>query len=63
MTLLAPDRTVLLRAGQGAHVPSGQPHWVRNDGDRELRFLLASSPRASGDRICVDTADWRAAAP
>ena len=63
MTLLAPDRTVLLRAGQGVHVPAGQPHWVRNDGDRVLRFLLASGPRATDDRTCVDTADWKAAAP
>ncbi|MGN6313249.1 MAG: cupin domain-containing protein [Rhodanobacteraceae bacterium] len=45
-----------LRGGEGLHVPPGAPHQMRNDGTRELRFLVISSPKSHGDRIAAPAA-------
>lgn len=39
-----------LRAGEGLHVPPGQAHQVRNEGNMEIRLLVVSSPKSHGDR-------------
>lgn len=44
------DRTYPLRAGDGIHVSPKQAHQIRNESAAEVRFLVISAPRASGDR-------------
>lgn len=39
-----------LRAGDGVHVAPKQAHRLRNISDSDVRFLVISSPRATGDR-------------
>lgn len=44
-----------LRPGQGIELPSGNAHQARNDGTRDARFLVISSPPHQGDRRETDT--------
>lgn len=48
------ERRVLLREGQGLHVPPGQPHRFVNASSSEVRFLVVSSPPSHGDRTNLD---------
>ena len=38
-------------AKESIHIPKGTKHRIKNDGDRDLVFLLISEPRAQNDRI------------
>lgn len=42
-----------LPSGHGLHVPPGEAHQVRNDGNADARMLVVSSPRSHGDRTEV----------
>lgn len=44
------DRTYLLKVGDGIHVSPKQAHQIRNESDADVRFLVISAPRATGDR-------------
>ncbi|MBY6188157.1 cupin domain-containing protein [Marinobacter hydrocarbonoclasticus] len=39
-----------LRMGEGAAVPSGAAHQIRNSGDADLHCLVISTPPSHGDR-------------
>lgn len=41
---------LVLAAGQGIEIPPGVPHQFRNPFDREVVFLVVSSPTTKGDR-------------
>lgn len=58
MTLRTPDGVERILSGQGLHIAAGTPHWVRNDDDSDLIFLLASSPGTNGDRVATPTEAW-----
>lgn len=45
------DHVLDVRAGQGVHVPPGVPHRFVNAGERDVRFLVISSPSTAGDRV------------
>ena len=45
-----------LAKGDALHVPPRTVHKVFNDGPSDARFLVISSPRASGDRVNLDGA-------
>ncbi|QTL04667.1 cupin domain-containing protein [Aquabacter sp. L1I39] len=62
MTIQWPEGVNRLGRRQGLHVPAGMPHWVRNDGESELVFLLFSAPSTMRDREPVDPSLWSAAA-
>lgn len=44
------ERTHALRSGDGVMVAPNQAHAIRNESVSEVRFLVISAPRASGDR-------------
>jgi len=44
-------RTVTLRPGEGALVPPGAAHRLRNASDRGLEILVTSEPPSHGDRV------------
>lgn len=46
----AADRVLELGPGDGVQVVPKQAHRIRNDGDTDLRVLVISAPRATGDR-------------
>lgn len=40
----------ILNAGEGLHVPAGQPHTLSNQNEQPLEFLVVSTPPSHGDR-------------
>ena len=40
-------------AGNGIHVPAGEPHQLCNKESRDLHFLVISQPKSHGDRVLV----------
>lgn len=44
------EHSYTLRPGDGIHVAPKQAHQIRNESGAEVRFLVISAPRASGDR-------------
>ncbi|MBX7152173.1 cupin domain-containing protein [bacterium] len=49
-TLKINDDIVQLSAGEGIVIEPGTPHQFRNDSDRDVRFLVVSTPKSHGDR-------------
>jgi mannose-6-phosphate isomerase-like protein (cupin superfamily) len=45
---------VVLQARQGARVPPGELHCVRNRGGVDAEFLVVSQPPSHGDRVAAD---------
>ena len=43
--------TLMLRAGDGIHVPPGIVHQFRNESEDDVFFLVISQPPSHGDRI------------
>jgi mannose-6-phosphate isomerase-like protein (cupin superfamily) len=41
----------LVSEGEGIHVPAGIPHQFRNLSDKDVIFIVTSSPPSHGDRI------------
>jgi mannose-6-phosphate isomerase-like protein (cupin superfamily) len=44
------DREVRLQTGSGIEVAPGAAHQMANDSDRDVRFLVISTPTTRGDR-------------
>lgn len=42
---------ITLTARQGLEVPPGMAHVFRNDSQRDVEFLVVSSPKSHGDRV------------
>jgi mannose-6-phosphate isomerase-like protein (cupin superfamily) len=40
-----------LHAGQGISVPNGLNHYIANEGENDLKFLVFSAPPTEADRI------------
>ncbi len=43
-------RLIVMTAGEGAWIPPGIPHQMKNDSGDELHFLVISQPPSHGDR-------------
>lgn len=50
-TMVFPDESVNLRAGEGLEIPPGKPHQFKNPSEKDVRFLVISVPKNQGDRI------------
>ena len=44
------SRPIALNAGEGAWIPAGAAHQMRNDSEEEVHFLVISQPPSHGDR-------------
>lgn len=50
-TMVIDGQAISLACGDSLHVPAGALHQFRNDGVRNVRFLVISAPRSGWDRI------------
>ena len=49
-TVEANGKIIVLRPGQGVHIPSRVPHQFKNDSSGKVEFLVISAPPSHGDR-------------
>lgn len=49
-----PQKEELLLPGEGIEIPPLQPHQMTNPFPEDAEFLVVSSPRSHGDKICVE---------
>jgi len=45
------DERVVVRSGEGVEIPPGVSHRIRNESERDVEFLVVSSPPSQGDRL------------
>ena len=50
-TIELPDRIVKLSKNEGLEIPPNTIHKFKNDSDRDVIFLVVSSPKSHGDRV------------
>lgn len=53
-TLEIEGKRLTIGPHQGISVPPGIPHRLVNEGEKNLSFLVISSPKSHGDRVPVD---------
>lgn len=46
-------KEIRLSARQGAHIPAGAPHRIRNASSRAVEFIVISNPPSHGDRVLL----------
>lgn len=49
-TFLIDDEKVFVNSGQAIHIPAGTQHFISNDSDTILSFLVISQPSTNNDR-------------
>ena len=54
ITMEVAGESLLLRTGEGIHIPAETAHRVQNISDRPVRFLVISQPPSHGDRVIAD---------
>jgi mannose-6-phosphate isomerase-like protein (cupin superfamily) len=50
-TIEVADKAHTLHPQQGIHIPAKTPHQLKNTGNRELNFIVVSTPPSHGDRF------------
>jgi mannose-6-phosphate isomerase-like protein (cupin superfamily) len=41
----------IVNSNQSVHIPSGAEHFIANENNQELEFLVISEPKSHGDRV------------
>ena len=52
-TFIVEADTLILTTGESIHIEKGKKHFIANDSETELKFLVISEPKAHGDRTQV----------
>lgn len=50
-TIEPPDKIVNLSKNEGLEIPPGTIHKFKNESNRDVVFLVISSPKSQGDRV------------
>ena len=50
-TLEVHEETYRLKPNQGLHIPAGVLHQLRNDSNKDLVFIVTSTPPSHGDKV------------
>ena len=50
-TLEIEGQVCVVKSNQSVHIPSGAEHFIANENNQELEFLVISEPKSHGDRV------------
>ncbi len=53
------EERVALRGGEGVEIAPGVSHRIRNESERDIEFLVVSTPPSHGDRILNMSEAWQ----
>jgi mannose-6-phosphate isomerase-like protein (cupin superfamily) len=53
-TIELPDKIVKLSKNEGLEIPPGTIHKFKNESEKDVIFLVVSSPKSHGDRVLCE---------